>query len=68
LPPNSELPLTSCRSASEPETRSPASMIQATRLLAKDFDAPVQFVYDIIEMTDCIFEAINSNMQVYKGR
>ncbi len=26
-------------------------------------NAPAQFVYDIIEMTDFIFEAINSNMQ-----
>ncbi len=27
--------------------------------------APAQFVYDIIEMTDCILEAINSSTQAY---
>jgi hypothetical protein len=26
-------------------------------------ETPAQFVYDTIEMTDCIFQAINSNMQ-----
>ena len=25
----------------------------------------VQFVYDIVAMTDCILEAINSSIQVY---
>jgi hypothetical protein len=27
--------------------------------------APAQFVYDIIEMTDCILEAINSSTQAH---
>jgi len=28
-------------------------------------NAPAQFVYDIVEMTDCIPEAINSSIQAY---
>ena len=28
-------------------------------------NAPAQFVYDIVEMTDCILEAINSSIQAY---
>src|SRR5262245_26026992 len=34
-------------------------------MLLQHRNARAQFGYDIIEMTDCIFEAINSNMQVY---
>src|SRR5262249_20581352 len=28
-------------------------------------NAPAQFVYDIVEMTDCILEAMNSSTQAY---
>src|SRR5262249_53535166 len=83
LSPNSELPLReipSRRSASVPQTRSPASM---TQLVYSSFgsllifwlkaltssqrrNAPAQFVYDIVEMTDCILdEVINSSTQAY---
>ena len=35
------------------------------RLVYQRRKPPAQFVYDIVEMTDCILEAINSNMQAY---
>jgi hypothetical protein len=34
-------------------------------LILQRRNAPAQFVYDIIEMTDCILEAINSATQAY---
>src|SRR5215831_16738639 len=34
-------------------------------LLLQRRNAPVQFVYDIVEMTDCILEAVNSSIQAY---
>src|SRR6516164_9547886 len=64
--PKPKLPLreiSSCRSASVPETRSSATMIQLVLLQRRN--APAQFVYDIVEMTDCILEAINSSRQAF---
>jgi hypothetical protein len=40
---------------------------RALFLLLQRRNAPAQFVYDIIEMTDCILEAINSSTQAYIG-
>src|SRR5215472_11447814 len=34
-------------------------------LLLQRRNAPAQFVYDIVEMTDCILEAINSSRQAF---
>jgi hypothetical protein len=44
--------------------RSPPADIGRGYGVSQRQNAPAQFVYDFVEMTDCIFEAINSNMQV----
>ena len=41
------------------------SRLSTISIPAQRRNAPAQFVYDIVEMTDCILEAINSSTQAY---
>jgi hypothetical protein len=50
-----------CRAAMKPEQEKAARVDR----LEDGRNAPAQFVYDIVEMTDCILEAINSSGQAF---